>query len=170
MTTDPTTLLTAVNMGLTMADLAKLAGALVLGALLGWDIRARNAETGIRMRQGALAIVTFLTALGVMALLRGGASWAASAPTANVIVPLAASALLLLAGSAVIVLLRPAGSHVPPMRDTAFSMGFALALGLACGAGLAHVAIVLVPAALLFLNLMRWTPPQQTPAIAAPRG
>ena len=95
-----------------------------------------------------------------MLLVRSGASWMADAmPAATVIVPLSAAALLVLAGTAVTVLLRPVGNDRPRLRDASFSMGFALALGLACGAGLAHVAIVIVPAALLFLNLMRWTPP-----------
>lgn len=168
MTTEMTLLIDAASSGLAIGDVAKLVAALVLGALLGWDIRVRNALPSARRRQFALAVVTFLSALGVMALVQGGAGWMSmSIPAASVIVPLSAVALLVLAGSAVTVLLRPEGAYVPPLRDTVFSMGFALALGLACGAGLPHVAIVIVPAALLFLNLMRWTPPAASVASQA---
>ncbi|MEM7565973.1 MAG: hypothetical protein AAF321_01960, partial [Pseudomonadota bacterium] len=156
MTFDATVLLQT----LSLTDMAQLSGALVLGALLGWDIRARNAAPDARIRQASLAVLAFLSALGVMALLRGGASWMVGAmPAAQVIVPLAATALLVLAGTTVLMLLRPAGDEQIRLRDAGFSIGFAMALGLACGAGLPHVAIVIVPAALLFLNLMRWTPP-----------
>ena len=55
MTTDPTLLQDAAAFGFSVGDIAKLAGALVLGALLGWDIRVRNALPSARMRQGALA-------------------------------------------------------------------------------------------------------------------
>ena len=169
MMTEPILALNAALFGLPAGDLAKLAAALVLGALLGWDIRVRNALPSARRRQFALSLVTFVSALGAMALVRGGAEWMGGlAPIATVVVPLSAAALLVLAASAVLVLLQPAGADVPRLRDTAFSVGFALALGLVCGTGLAHIAIVLVPAALLFLNLMRWTPP--VPALSAPGG
>ncbi len=156
MTFDPTVLLQT----LSLADLTKLAAALVLGALLGLDIRVRNAHPDARIRQVSLAVLAFLAALGVMALVRGGATLMVGAiPAAQVVVPLSAAALLILAGTAVLMLLRPVADDRARLRDTSFSVGFALALGLACGTGLPHVAIVIVPAALLFLNLMRWTPP-----------
>lgn len=155
----------------------RLSGALLLGAALGWDVRLRNGDADARRRQGLLAAVAFLAALGVTVAVQGigfGVSRLVSGgfeTAAGWIVPLAATALLVLAATTVRVLLRPARAdgvvRSVRMRDAGFSVGFALALGLACGAGLPHVAIVIAPAGLLFLNLMRWTPPAPNAAPVA---
>lgn len=144
------------SVDLTFAVIASLG----LGALIAWDIRGGEKPARVLRRQIALAAVSGVSCVVTFALAatEGAASNA-------LLVALIAGSVVALSAMAVRALLRPARLQ-SRFADKAASATFAVVLGASLGFGLAHVAGVIVPAALLFLNLMRWNAPQAARASA----